>query len=93
MMPSYCKEKITFRIRLNKTANKTHFLLEPLHSVLLGQSVLEANLSLLAAAVGNIESWPAEDDVEVQTVDTNTRVVLNSQVNVFLDTETEVAGG
>jgi hypothetical protein len=93
MMPSYCKEERPIRIRLNKTANKTHFLLEPLHGVLLGQSVLEANLSLLAAAVGNIETWPAEDDVEVQTIDTNTRVVLNSQVNVFLDTETEVAGG
>lgn len=67
--------------------------MEPLHGVLLGQSVLEANLSLLAAAVGNIETWPAEDNVEVQTIDTNARVVLDSQVNVFLNTETEVAGG
>lgn len=93
MMPSYCKENIIFRSSLHNTATKTHFLLEPLHGVLLSQSMLEANLSLLAAAVGNIESWPAEDDVEVQTIDTNARVVLDSQVNVFLNTETKVAGG
>lgn len=30
--------------------------------------------------------------VEVHSVDTNTRVVLDTQVNVFADTEAEVAG-
>ena len=37
-------------------------------------------------------TWAAEDDVEVHTVDTNAGVVLDTQINVFLDTETEVTG-
>ena len=37
-------------------------------------------------------TWSAEDDVEVHTVDTNAGVVLDAQINVFLDTEAEVAG-
>jgi hypothetical protein len=67
------------------------FLLEPLHGVLLGQSVLETNLATLAATVGDIESRTSEHDVEVKTIDTNAGIVLDSQVNVFLDTESKVS--
>lgn len=35
----------------------------------------------------------AEDDVEVQTIDTDGGIVLDAQIDVFLDAETEVAGG
>ena len=36
--------------------------------------------------------WHSHAAVEVHSVDTNTRVVLDAQVNVFADTEAEVAG-
>lgn len=34
----------------------------------------------------------SEDNVEVQTVNADGRVVLDAQVNVFLDAETKVSG-
>lgn len=33
----------------------------------------------------------SQDDEEVQTINTNTRIVFNTQINVFLDTETKVS--
>lgn len=38
-------------------------------------------------------TWASQDNVEVQTVDTDGWIVLDAQVNVFLDTETEVTAG
>merc|ERR1719249_477411 len=65
--------------------------LEPLHGVLLGQAVWEANLANLGSPVSHIHAGPAEDDKEVHTIDTNARVILDSQVNVLLDAEAKVA--
>merc|ERR1712008_573209 len=65
--------------------------LEPLHGVLLGQTVGESNLADLSSPVGNVHAGPAEDDKEVHAVDANAWVVLDSQVNVLLDAEAEVA--
>lgn len=41
---------------------------------------------------GDSETGSTHDNVEVHTVNTDTWVVLDTQVNVFLDTETEVTG-
>lgn len=38
-------------------------------------------------------TWTAQDDVEIQTIDTNRWIVFDSQVNVFLNTETKVSAG
>merc|ERR1719462_750532 len=65
--------------------------LEPLHGVLLSQAVGEANLADLSSPVSDVHAWPAEDDKEVHTVDTNAWVILDSRVNVLLDAEAEVA--
>jgi len=35
----------------------------------------------------------AQDDVEVQTIDTDGGIVLDAQIDVFLDAEAKVAGG
>lgn len=37
-------------------------------------------------------TWSAKDNVEIKTIDTNAGVVLDTQINVFLDTETKVSG-
>lgn len=37
-------------------------------------------------------TWATKNDVEVQTVDTNAWIVLDTQINVFLDTKTKVTG-
>ena len=67
------------------------FGLEPLHGLLLHQSVRESNGSDLSASVSDVHASPAQDDVEVHTVDADGGIVLDAQVNVFLDAETEVA--
>ena len=65
--------------------------LEPLHGVLLGESVLESNTSSLATSVTNVHAGPAHDHVEVHTIDTDAWVILDAKINVLLDTETEVS--
>ena len=49
--------------------------LEPLHGVLLGQPVGEPHTASLAAPVADVHAGPAEDNVEVHTVDTNAGIV------------------
>ena len=49
--------------------------LEPLHGVLLGQSVRKSHTASLATPVTNIHAGSAEDNVEVHAVDTNAGVV------------------
>ena len=45
-----------------------------------------------ALALGDAFTAAAEDDVEVHTVDTGGRVVLDTEIDVFVDTEAERAG-
>merc|ERR1740116_596627 len=65
--------------------------LEPLHGILLGQTVGKSNLANLSSPVSNVHAWPAEDNKEVHAVDTNAWVVLDTQVNVLLDAKAKVA--
>merc|ERR1740129_1552780 len=63
--------------------------LEPLHAVLLRQPVVEADLTPLELLVLNAKAWPREVDVEVHAVDARAGVVLNTQIDVFVDAEAE----
>ena len=69
----------------------TYLLLEPFHSIFLGELMLESNFPDFPPSVSNIESGSAEDNIKVETIDTNARIVLDAQVDVFLNAETEVA--
>merc|ERR1712113_90549 len=51
-----------------------------------------ANLGLAAPAAGDTLTGTRHDDVEVHAVNADRRVVLDTQVDVLVDTETEVAG-
>jgi len=51
-----------------------------------------ADLVLATATAGDTLTGTGHDDVEVHSVDTDRRVVLDAQVDVLGDTETEVAG-
>ncbi len=74
------------------TEIETYFRLKPLHGILLSKLVAETNLPHSLPPVSNIESGPSKHNVEVETIDSDARVVLDTQVDVFLDTEPEVAG-
>ena len=64
--------------------------LEPFHRLLLDQAVREPNSSDLLSPVSDIHASPAQDDVEVHTVDADGWIVLDAQVDVLLDAEAEV---
>ena len=65
--------------------------LEPLHGIVLDESVGESNSSCLLASVTDIEAWSSQDDVEVHTVDTDAWVILDTKINVLLHSKTKVS--
>lgn len=67
-------------------------LLEPRHRVLLLHLVLRAKARLLLLPPCYPCTWPAHNDVEIHSKDTDGGVVPGTQVDVLLDTEAEVAG-
>jgi hypothetical protein len=72
--------------------NTFELLLEPLDGFGLLDVVLVADGGAGALALGDAFSAAAEDDVEVHTVDTSGGVVLDTEVDVLVDTEAEGAG-
>lgn len=66
--------------------------LEPLHGVKSSDLVGVSDNGLAAAAAGDTETGAGHDDVEVHSVNSDTGVVLDSQVDVLGDTESEVTG-
>lgn len=65
-------------------------LLEPLDSVLFVGLVVVSNLSSASLSLSNSGTGSTHDNVEVHTVNTNGWVVLYTQIDVLLNTETEV---
>lgn len=41
--------------------------------------------------INDLITWTSQDNVEIETVNTDGWIVFNTQINVFLDTETEVS--
>lgn len=52
----------------------------------------ESNTALPSAFVAHAVAWSAKYNIEVHAIDTNSRVILDAQVNVFLDTKSKVPG-
>ena len=67
------------------------FGLEPFHDVVLDETVLASKTSRLALLVSNVQARSAGNNVEIPTVNTNGRIMIDTQINLFLDTETEGA--
>ena len=44
-----------------------------------------------ALTLRNIEAWPAHDHVEIHAIDSDTGVILDTKVNVFLDAKPKVS--
>jgi hypothetical protein len=66
--------------------------LKPLESVLLGDLLTSSNATLLSLLEGNTATRTTQDNKDIHTINTNARVVLNSKINVLINTETEVSG-
>ena len=67
------------------------FFCEPLFGFIGGDSLEFSEFSLGVLSSGYSLSGSSEDDVEVHTEDTGVGVVLDSEINVLVNTETEVA--
>jgi len=62
---------------------------ETLHALLGGETVLGTDLGSLGSALGDTATRARQVDVEVHTVDTGRRVVLETEIDMFGDTEAE----
>jgi hypothetical protein len=65
------------------------FLLEPGHGISLGHSVALTNFGWFAFATSNTVTGSDEDDVEIHTKNTGGRVILQTKINVLVDTESK----
>jgi len=72
--------------------NTVEAALEPLDSLVLGDLVGGTNTASLVLLAGDAVTGTGHHNVEVHAVNADGGVVLDAQVNVLLDTETEVAG-
>ena len=71
--------------------NSIVFGLEPFHGILLDQTMGLTNFCSSFASVGYIHSCTAKHNVKVHAIDTNGWIVLYSQIDMFLDSETKVS--
>lgn len=72
--------------------NSVEALLEPLDGVVTGDTVGGTDTALGAATTDNTLTGAGHAAVEVHAVNTDTGVVLDTEIDVLGDTETEVAG-
>ena len=66
-------------------------LLEPLHSLLASHLVRVTDSATLSLSLRHTTTGTRQLDIEIHTEDTGVGVVLDTQINVLLNTETEVA--
>ena len=66
-------------------------LLEPLHRLLLSDLMIRAKRRAGDLALRDTSTRAGELDIEVHTVDTGGRVVLDTEINMLLNTEAKVA--
>ena len=65
-------------------------LLEPSSRLLLTHTVWSTNTRLAVLAAGHTHTWTSHADIKVHTENTNTWVILDTQVNVCGNTEAKV---
>ena len=66
-------------------------LFEPFHSLFFADSMLSSDSAFASSAEANSASWSLEHDVEVHTENTSEGVILNTQINMLLNTESEAS--
>ncbi len=67
------------------------FSSEPFHSIFFGDSVFGSNSGFASSSESNSASWSLEDDVEVHTENTGEWIILNTKINMFLNTESKTS--
>ena len=83
-------KKYIFLFALVKN-NSIVFGLEPFHGILFNQTMGLTNFCSSFSSVSYIHPCTAKHNVKVHAIDTNRWIVLDSQIDMFLDAETKVS--
>lgn len=67
------------------------FSLEPFNCVILRNSVFGTNGGFASTSKSNSASGALQDDIEVHSEDTSEGVILNTEIDVLLNTESEAS--
>tara|TARA_B110000977_G_C10751026_1_gene366865 strand:+ start:242 stop:487 length:246 start_codon:yes stop_codon:yes gene_type:complete len=67
-----------------------HLLGEPLLGIIRGNLLVLSEFTLGVLSLCNSLTSSGEDDVEVHTEDTSVGIILDSEIDVFFNTKTEV---
>ena len=89
--PTPCSPSFSSNISPDLSDNAIEALLEPLDGLVAADAVAGTDSALAAAAAGDALTRAGHAAVEVHAVDTDRRIVLDAQIDVLGDTETEVA--
>ena len=71
--------------------NSIELLLEPLHRLLPGDTLTRSEPGGAPLPASNTVARPLQHNKEIHTEDTNMGVILQTEIDVFLNTETEVS--
>ena len=85
--PTRNREKLLLAVEDDAVVRR----LEPLHGVFLVEPVWRSHGSGAPLLVAHVHAGATQHHVKVHAVDTDGGIVLDAQVDVLLDTETEVA--
>ena len=78
-------------IHTESTNRLSYLLLEPFHCLVFRHSVWKSNSSPLPFAISHVISRPSQNNVEIHAVDSNARIILYSQIDMFLDSKPEIS--
>ena len=67
------------------------FLFEPFHGVFLGDFVFGSDSAFASSSEADSASWSLEDNVEVHSENTSERVILDTQIDMLLNSEAETS--
>ena len=68
-----------------------YLLLEPFHGLFLRYLVRGTNMSFSSPSLCHIESWAAKYNIEIHSINTNSWVILDTKINMFLDSKPKVS--
>merc|ERR1712002_1366696 len=71
--------------------NTIVFLLEPCHGICFCDSVLESKSGLLSTTVCNVVSRSGKYNIEIHSINTYARIVLDAKIDMFCNTKAEVS--
>ena len=84
---------MNFKIGIQWKWMPNYLLLEPLHGIIFGHSVFETNPAFTLAAMWDSETRTSQHDVEIHAINPYTWIILDTKIDVFLDTKPKVACG